>query len=506
MVRIIYTPTKAFIETPIPPDVDEALEKELCYVVSGTDTARAMFYASGGQRNQMFRHWDGFHRLYKKDDRGFPTGLIDKVITFLKTHGLQVELAPYQGVDLTRFIPNLDAWFVPTLRDDQQYLTAALLGVARGVVQAPTGSGKTVMIAELTQRYPRLKILVCVPSKGLLHQTHKELQIFTGEQVGIWGDSKYEDGRIVVSTIQTACSKLPDMKRRKHVPKLDERQALGINRLKEFEYVIYDEAHMVASESHRILAYWLPNAWIRHGLSATLKREDDCDMMVEGIIGPKQAEVEVDELIGKIDPRTGNPVLSELRIEMHEFRHPQLVFDWKETQENILKDVARTDFGVSLVRKALFDDGLENVVVLFRFDEHGQQILERIKALLPNVSVELIQGKTTTVQRDKAVARFVSGETKILVASTILDVGINIPEIQGLVIMNAEKGSAVLKQRVGRAMRYSARIAIKRIYDISDDNNPHLESQARARYLTYIMTYGLHRVTTVKNGVVQRAL
>ena len=68
--------------------------------------------------------------------------------------------------------------------------------------------------------------------------------------------------------------------------------------------------------------------------------------------------------------------------------------------------------------------------------------------------VALVHGRMKPAEKDAAVARFVAGETPILVATTVIEVGVNVPEATVMVIEHAERfGLAQLHQLRGRVGR-----------------------------------------------------
>ncbi len=72
--------------------------------------------------------------------------------------------------------------------------------------------------------------------------------------------------------------------------------------------------------------------------------------------------------------------------------------------------------------------------------------------------VGLVHGKMKGTEKDAAVARFVSGETPLLVATTVIEVGVNVPEATVMVIEHAERfGLAQLHQLRGRVGRGAGR-------------------------------------------------
>ncbi len=79
---------------------------------------------------------------------------------------------------------------------------------------------------------------------------------------------------------------------------------------------------------------------------------------------------------------------------------------------------------------------------------------ESICRAFPDVPVSIIHGKMKPQDKDFEMQRFVRAETKIMVATTVIEVGVNVPNASVMVIENAEKfGLAQLHQLRGRVGR-----------------------------------------------------
>ncbi len=80
-----------------------------------------------------------------------------------------------------------------------------------------------------------------------------------------------------------------------------------------------------------------------------------------------------------------------------------------------------------------------------------------MRAILPDNQVGLVHGQMAPADKDAAMASFLAGETKVLVATTVIEVGVNVPNATIMVIERAEIfGLAQLHQLRGRVGRGEA--------------------------------------------------
>jgi ATP-dependent DNA helicase RecG len=76
------------------------------------------------------------------------------------------------------------------------------------------------------------------------------------------------------------------------------------------------------------------------------------------------------------------------------------------------------------------------------------------KDIFPEYEIEVLHGKTKPKERDEVMARFTRGETQILVATSVVEVGVNVPNATAIIIEGAERfGLAQLHQLRGRVIR-----------------------------------------------------
>jgi len=93
--------------------------------------------------------------------------------------------------------------------------------------------------------------------------------------------------------------------------------------------------------------------------------------------------------------------------------------------------------------------------------------------------VGLVHGKMKPAERDAAMAKFKSGETSILIATTVIEVGVDVPEATIMVVEHAERfGLAQLHQLRGRVGRGTGKSSCLLVY------HPPLGETAKARLAT----------------------
>ncbi len=90
---------------------------------------------------------------------------------------------------------------------------------------------------------------------------------------------------------------------------------------------------------------------------------------------------------------------------------------------------------------------------------------KRLRAIFGEGVVGLVHGQLPPAEKDAAMARFASGETKVLVATTVIEVGVNVPNASIMVIERAESfGLAQLHQLRGRVGRGAAQSTCLMLY------------------------------------------
>jgi ATP-dependent DNA helicase RecG len=95
----------------------------------------------------------------------------------------------------------------------------------------------------------------------------------------------------------------------------------------------------------------------------------------------------------------------------------------------------------------------------------AEERFKRLRAVLGDGVVDLVHGQMHPTEKDAAMARFQSGQSKVLVATTVIEVGVNVPNATIMVIERSEIfGLAQLHQLRGRVGRGNAQSTCLLLY------------------------------------------
>ncbi|MDH5397742.1 MAG: ATP-dependent DNA helicase RecG [Cyclobacteriaceae bacterium] len=107
---------------------------------------------------------------------------------------------------------------------------------------------------------------------------------------------------------------------------------------------------------------------------------------------------------------------------------------------------------------------------------------ESVCRAFPDYAISIVHGKMKPQAKDWEMQRFVKGETQIMVATTVIEVGVDVPNASVMVIENAERfGLAQLHQlrgRVGRGAEQSYCVLMTK-YELSKEARLRVETMVR---------------------------
>lgn len=118
---------------------------------------------------------------------------------------------------------------------------------------------------------------------------------------------------------------------------------------------------------------------------------------------------------------------------------------------------------VARVRESCLDDGRQAYWVCTLIEESevlqcqaAEDTAEELKTMLPDLNIGLVHGRMKAAEKQEVMAAFKAGDLHLLVATTVIEVGVDVPNASLMIIENPERlGLAQLHQLRGRVGRGS---------------------------------------------------
>lgn len=160
-------------------------------------------------------------------------------------------------------------------------------------------------------------------------------------------------------------------------------------------------------------------------------------------------------------------------------RKPIQTYHYFENKRNDLLRFLKKEIDLGRQVYVVYPLIQENEKMDWRNLEEGY---EYFKTYLPQYRVSMIHGKMRPKEKDDEMRKFVAGETQIMVATTVIEVGVNVPNASVMVIESAERfGLSQLHQlrgRVGRGADQSFCILLSS-FKITTETRKRLEIMTR---------------------------
>ena len=343
--------------------------------------------------------------------------------------------------------------FAGALRPYQQ---AALLAAEKrsfGVLEAGTGSGKTVMALAIVAARSQPTLIV-VHTKELLYQWQERIREFLEYPAGLVGDGHFEVKSITVAIVNTA---------RKRVREL----------VPNFGHLVVDECHRVPAALFTDVVSNFNGHYLL-GLSATAFRSDEgLTKLINFYMGDQFHKVDQGELqaTGAIVKPTLIRRKTAFQYDYRGDYQPLIAALIKDEQRNqqIIDDVACES------RKA--NSGIQ-LLVSDRVG-HCQVFAKGLR--VQGVEVALLTGQTSAEQRAIVVASVQTGQVQVLVATLqLIGEGFDCPGLSNLFLTTPITFEGRLLQVLGRIMR-PAKGKNAKVYDYVDDAVSVLKRSAEGR-------------------------
>jgi superfamily II DNA or RNA helicase len=330
----------------------------------------------------------------------------------------------------------------------------------RGVVELPTGAGKT-LLAVLAIAQVKRPTLVVVPTLDLMAQWQGVLQRHFAQPVGLLGGGVSDRQPLTVTTYDSAALQTEFHGNR-------------------FGLLICDECHHLPAASYRFVAEG-SLAPYRLGLSATLARTDGGERVCEELLGPLVHRSDITELQGQYlapyEVRRVEVALEPEEQRLHDeararylafVRKAGIHFGSPDGWAHFLAESQRSEEGRAAYRayreqRRIALTSRAKVAVLWRIllTHREERTLvftddnDTVYTLARQLLLPALTHHTPVPERKSLLAAFASGELPVLLTSRVLNEGVDVPEARVGVVLSGSGSVREHVQRLGRILRKS---------------------------------------------------
>lgn len=310
------------------------------------------------------------------------------------------------------------------------------------VVSLPTGSGKSVVIAELCRRalqeYPQTRILMLTRSKELIEQNSQKIRtLWPNAPMGIYSASVGKK-QIDAITVGSPQSVINNVDKFGHIDLLICDECHDISHKDEGSYRKIINRLLNINPAMRVIGYTASPFRLGHGLIT------DKPAIFDDIIDP----VSIEEMIYK-------GYLSPLKSKMTDFQIDVQNVKKRggEYIESELQKVVDTSHNnLQMVREVLrMAENRKSWMFFCTGINHAYHIRDLL--LAHNVTAISVTGEMSKADREKAITDFKSGKIKAVTNVNCLSTGFDHAEIDLIVLARPTMSPGLYLQQVGRGMR-----------------------------------------------------
>ena len=407
--------------------------------------------------------WDGCVRYCDIGGRTY-FHLLEKLIPIVQADGYEIEVKDMRNAwtfnfkEVTQTSYDHVAWPKKhpaegqpvILRDYQVDVINKFLQNTQSLQEIATGAGKTLITAVLSQKCEEYgRTIVIVPNKDLVVQTEKDY-INMGLDVGVlYGDRKQFDKTHTICTWQSLSVLEKKSKNYEADFPIDEF-------LEDVACIMVDEVHKAKADVLRnLLSGVFAHVPIRWGLTGTIPQDEHEAVGVGCSLGPVVGHMSSKELQDR-------GVLADLDINILQLQDGMIQFSnyaqelkWLVTDENRLKEI-------SAIIQAAAVNG--NTLVLIDRIATGERLAEL------NPDWVFVSGSMKQQDRQDNYDDISEMDNKVIVATYgVAAVGINIPRIFNLVMLEPGKSFVRVVQSIGRGIRKASDKDYLNVLDITSN-------------------------------------
>jgi superfamily II DNA or RNA helicase len=406
--------------------------------------------------------WDGKVAYFQLGGSTY-TNLLPEILPILERFNYDIELDDRRAYSTTFEFASTEedtfadrAWPVGhpvagepvMLRDYQVEIINQFLANPQCVQEVATGAGKTIMTAALSWNVqPYGRSIVIVPNKSLVTQTEKDY-VNLGLNVGVYfGDRKDYNCTHTICTWQSLNNLLKDTKS-------GEAEFTIQDFLEDVVCVIVDEVHMAKAEALKtLLTGVMAHIPIRWGLTGTVPKEKFESQALLVSLGPVIGRLSANEL-------QQQGVLAQCHVNIVQLVDHVEYSNYQSELKYLLEETGRLDTIATVVERV---NETGNTLVLVDRVAAGQALVERL-----GDRAVFVSGATKGTKRQAEYDEVATATDKIIVATYgVAAVGINIPRIFNLVLLEPGKSFVRVIQSIGRGIRKAEDKDHVQIWDIT---------------------------------------
>jgi superfamily II DNA or RNA helicase len=333
------------------------------------------------------------------------------------------------------------------LRDYQVEIINNFLENPQSIQEIATGAGKTIMTAALSQRCEAHgRTIVIVPNKSLVTQTEKDYRGL-GLDVGVYFGDRKEWGKThTICTWQSLNILLKNTKNGSDITIHDF--------IEDVVCIMVDEVHMAKADALKtLLTGVMGRIPIRWGLTGTVPKEPYEFQALKCSLGPVINQLSASELQDR-------GVLAQCHVNIVQLIDHAEFSNYQSELKFLLEEPDRLDTIAQVVEKV---KATGNTLVLVDRVAAGHALVERL-----GDRAVFVSGATKGTKRDEEYAEVAEVDDKIIVATYgVAAVGINIPRIFNLVLVEPGKSFVRVIQSIGRGIRKAEDKDFVQIWDIT---------------------------------------
>ena len=374
-----------------------------------------------------------------------------------------------QGFTPLTLVPSLE--MQPYIHQ-QEALDAWIASKRRGLVVLPTAAGKTYLAQMAMQATPR-STLITVPTLDLMHQWYAHLKAaFPDADVGLLGGGSRDRTSILVATYDSAAI---------HAETIGNRYAL----------LICDECHHLPSDFNRVIAEYAIAPY-RLGLTATPDRSDGRHADLDSLLGPVVYHRTAEDLAGHALAHH-EVVQIKVKLSDHERdRYDRLI----QTRNAFLQEAniwlgslqgwqrfVRASAQSKAGRRAMIahresraialgTEGKLRVLADLLAEHFPAQTLiftndnATVYRISKDFLIPAITHQTPVKERHDILQRFREGTYRTLVASHVLNEGVDVPAASVAILLSGTGSAREYIQRLGRVLRKGTGNKLARLYEV----------------------------------------